>query len=89
MNLFGGAEEVIMNLFKEVKTMQVLGQFGQPGVLARFLAEEVHFHFSSVFLFQQMINMTIYDFGTLFLQERRFAAEHAMEAAVAMARSVF
>ena len=58
MNLFGGAEEVIMNLFKEVKTMQVLGQFGQPGVLARFLAEEVHFHFSSVFLFQQMIYMT-------------------------------
>ena len=78
--------------------MQVLGQFGQPGVLARFLAEEVHFHFSSVFLFQQMINMNIqlqggyivvYDFGTLFLQERRFAAEHAMEAPVAMARSVF
>ena len=45
MNLFGGAEEVIMNLFKEVKTMQVLGQFGQPGVPARFHAEEVHFHF--------------------------------------------
>ena len=59
MNLFGGGEEIIMNLFKEVKTMQVLGQLGQPGVPARFLAEEVHFHFSSVFLFQQMIYMTI------------------------------
>jgi len=42
----------------EVKTMQVLGHLGQPGVPARFHAEE----------------------------ERRFAAEHAMEAAVAMAR---
>ena len=59
MNLFGGGEEIIMNLFKEVKTMQVLGQLGQPGVPARFHAEEVHLHFSSVFLFHQMINMTI------------------------------
>ena len=59
MNLFGGGEEIIMNLFKEVKTMQVLGQLGQPGVPARFLAEEVHLHFSSVFLFHQMINMTM------------------------------
>ena len=45
MNLFGGCEKIIMNLFKEVKTMQVLGQLGHPGVPARFHAEEVHFHF--------------------------------------------